>query len=257
MNPIKLSNKELIDRISKQLPKEIAAEYYREMVYCCSLPENDEMLRILRVLQILAALMDGIPSRVTIEREGLERLFRDTGSELKAVLSSSESYQKQLDQKIYRLPVEIAEGIKPKDIAKTISESLQREFDASTIPKTAAALMVVAKQLGIVHSEFITAASNIGDAYRGSSTQAEEAISKMNKRIEDSARIARDASKDLSVKFKSAYWKVLIGTAVGALLMGIVIGASFVRHFDPPKQEIYKYYLETKCPDLPAKPKRK
>jgi len=257
VNPIKLSNKELIDRISKQLPKEIAAEYYREMMYCCSLPENDEMLRILRVLQILTALMDGIPSRVTIEREDLERLFSDTGSELKAVLSSSELYQKQLDQKIYRLPGEIAEGIKPKDIAKTISESLQREFDASTIPKTAAALMVAAEQLRIVHSEFITAASNIGDAYRGSAAQAEEAISKMNRRVEDSARIARDASKDLSVKFKSTYWKVLIGAAAAALLMGIVIGASFVRHFDPPKQEVYKYYVETKCPDPPVKPKRK
>jgi hypothetical protein len=63
VNPINLSNKELIDRIAKQLPKDIAAEYYREMMYCCSLPDNDEMLKILRILQILTALMDGIPSR--------------------------------------------------------------------------------------------------------------------------------------------------------------------------------------------------
>jgi hypothetical protein len=50
---------------------------------------------------------------------------------------------------------------------------------------------------------------------------------------------------------------MLIGAAAAALLMGIVIGASFVRHFDPPKQEVYKYYVETKCPDPPVKPKRK
>jgi hypothetical protein len=66
VNPIKLSNKELIEQISKALPKEIARDYYHEMLYCDSLPENDEMLRILRVLQILTALMDGIPSRVVV-----------------------------------------------------------------------------------------------------------------------------------------------------------------------------------------------
>ncbi len=256
MNPIKLSNKELIDRIAKQLPKEIAAEYYREMMYCCSLPENDEMLRILRTLQILTALMDGIPSRVTVERETLERIFKETVSELKTVLSSSESYQKQLDQKLFRLPGEIAEGIRPKDIAETINESLQRQFDASTIPQTAAALMVVAEQIRKVHSDFSSTASKIGDAYRGSAEEAREATAKMSSQIEHSASVARSATQDLSAQFKNAYWKVLIGAVVAALLMGFVIGASYVRNFDPPKQEIQRYYVESKCEDPPAKHKR-
>jgi hypothetical protein len=257
VNPIRLSNKELIERIAKLLPKDIAAEYYRELMYCCSLPENDEMLRILRILQILTALMEGIPSRVTVEREALERMFRETASDLKTVLSSSEAYQKQLDQKLLRLPGEIAEGIKPKDIAKTINESLQRQFDTSTIPQAAAALILVAEKIRMVHSEFSSAASKIGDAYLGSAAQAEEAIAKMNRRIEDSAKIARSASADLSVKFKSAYWKVLISAAVAAMLSGFVIGVSYVRNFDPPKQEIIEHYVETKCADPPVKLKRK
>jgi hypothetical protein len=212
VNPIKLSNKELIDRIAKQLPKDIAAEYYREMMYCCSLPENDEMLRILRILQILTALMEGVPSRVTVEREALETLFREAASALGTAISSSESYQKQLDQRLFRLPGKIAEGIKPKDIAKTINESLRRQFDTLTIPQTAAALTVVAEQIRRVHAEFSTAASKIGDAYQGSAALAEEAITKMNRQIEESAKIARSASDDLSVKFKSAYWKILISS---------------------------------------------
>ncbi len=257
MNPVKLSNKELIDRISKQLPKDIAAEYYREMMYCCSLPENDEMLRILRILQILTALMEGVPSRVTVEREAMERLFRETLSELKTVLRSSESFQKQLDLRLVRLPGEIAEGIKPGDIAKSINESLQRQFDASTIPQTGAALMAVAEQIGTVHSEFRAAANSIGNAYRGSAAQAREAIDKMRTTIEASAEAARSASVGLMVTFKNAYWKVLISAAIAALLVGFVIGASYVRNFDPPKQEIHRYYVESKCTDPPVKPKRK
>jgi methyl-accepting chemotaxis protein len=254
---MKLSTKQLIDSIAKLYPDDIAAEYYREMMYCCSLPENDEMLRILRILQILTALMEGIPSRVMVEREALERLFSETASDLKAVLSSSESFQKQLDLRLSLLPAAIAEGIQPEDIARTINESLQQQFDSSTIPQTAKALTLVAEQIRTVHSEFSSAASKIGNSYRGAAEEAREAIERMHTTIENSARIARSASADLSVKFKSAYWKVLISAAVGALLAGFVIGASYVRNFDPPKQEIIKYYVESKCPDPPVKPKRK
>ena len=257
MNPIKLSNKELIDRIAKQLPKDIAAEYYREMMYCCSLPENDEMLRILRILQILTALMEGVPSRVTVERESLERVFKEAVSDLKTILSSSESYQKLLDQRLYWLPGEIAKGIRPQDIAKAINERLKQEFDASTIPRTAASLMVVAEQIKTVHSEFSTAAKEIGEAYHGSAAQAKEAIARMSSQIEYSANAARIASKDLSIKFKSAYWIVLASAAVVALLLGIVIGAAYVRNFDPPKQEIYKWYGPPEYDYPPVKSKRK
>ena len=62
--------------------------------------------------------------------------------------------------------------------------------------------------------------------------------------------LADGAPVDLSVKFKSAYWKVLISAAVAALLSGFVIGVSYARNFDPPKQEIIEHYVETKCADL-------
>jgi hypothetical protein len=257
MKPIQLPTKELIERIAEIIPKDISADYYREMLYCCSLPENDEILRILRVMQVLTLLMDRIPSRVMDEREALERLFRETASALKAVLSSSESFQKQLDLRLSLLPAAIADGIQPEVIAKTINESLHQQFVASTIPQTAKALTVIAEQMKKVSSEFSSTASDIGSSYRGAAEEAREAIERMHTTMESSVRIARSASADLSVKFKSAYWKVLIGAAVAALLMGIVIGASYVRHFDPPKQEVFKYYVETKCADPPVKLKRK
>jgi hypothetical protein len=55
------SEPDLIDRIANALPEEVRADYYREMRHCRSLPENDEMLRILRAMQFLALLMDGVP----------------------------------------------------------------------------------------------------------------------------------------------------------------------------------------------------
>ena len=45
------------------------------MRHCQSLPENDEMLRILRAMQFLTLLMVQVPGEVAAEREKLEQLF--------------------------------------------------------------------------------------------------------------------------------------------------------------------------------------
>ena len=52
---------DLIDRIANALPVEVRADYYRGMRYLRSLPENDEMLRILRAMQFLTALIFDAP----------------------------------------------------------------------------------------------------------------------------------------------------------------------------------------------------
>ena len=117
--------------------------------------------------------------------------------------------------------------------------------------------MVVAGQLTMVHSEFSTAASNIGDAYRGSAAQAQEAIARMSSQIEHSANVARSASKDLSVKFKSAYWIVLISAAVVALLIGNCDRRVFCAEFRSSQAGGIQVLHRAKCADPPVKPKRK
>src|ERR1035441_4081005 len=88
---------DLVDRIAAALPAEIRAEYYREFLHCRSLPENDEMLRILRAMQFLTLLMEQVPERVLRERERLERVFGDALERLHSVVEDSGSYQKQLE----------------------------------------------------------------------------------------------------------------------------------------------------------------
>ena len=156
---------DLIDRIANALPAEVRADYYRELRHCRSLPENDEMLRILRAMQFLTLLMVQAPSRVAVELERLEQLFRSALEALQKTLRSGEAYQRQLDQRLSRLPVEIAAGISPQAIAANINESLRQRFVQSTIPETARDLAVVAEQMKKVTTEFRTTASALGDSY--------------------------------------------------------------------------------------------
>ena len=134
------STRDLIDSIAKALPADIRADYYREMMYCRSLQENDEILRVLRAMQFLTLLMEHVPARVVAERQKLEGLFSEAAQSLKTILRSSESYQKQLGEWLIRLPTTIARGIQPETIAANINASLHQQFVASTIGRPAISL---------------------------------------------------------------------------------------------------------------------
>src|SRR5213594_657524 len=95
---------DLIDRIAKALPAEVRADYYRELRHCRSLPENDELLRLIRVMQFLTLLMEQVPSRVMLERQKIEQLFGNAVEKLEKVLTSTISFQVSLDERLSNLP---------------------------------------------------------------------------------------------------------------------------------------------------------
>src|SRR5262245_32512883 len=102
---------DLIDRIANALPEELRADYYRELSHCRNLPENDEMLRILRAMQFLAILIERAPGQVATEREQLAQVLARGIESIQVVHQTSITYQKQLESRIAKLPEEIAKGI--------------------------------------------------------------------------------------------------------------------------------------------------
>jgi len=151
---VKTAEPDLIDRIADGLPAEIRADFYREMRHCRSLPENDEMLRILRIMQFLTLLMEQIPARIGVERERYEQLIGMAAESLQRSLESTEAYRDDIDQRLTGLPDKIAKGISPEIIAGKINESLRQQFIQTTIPQTAEALAVVSTLLRNSSSEF-------------------------------------------------------------------------------------------------------
>jgi len=131
---------DLIDRIANALPEQVRSDYYRELRHCRSLPENDEMLRLLRAMQFLTLLMVQVPADLTRERERLDHTFRSAMQKVQESLNAGTAYQKLLDERLTDLPGQISQGINPATIAMRINESLRQQFAASTIPETARAM---------------------------------------------------------------------------------------------------------------------
>jgi hypothetical protein len=230
---------DLIDRIALALPEEIRAEYYRELLHCRSLPESDEMLRLLRAMQFLVLLIEQAPSRIAEERERLDKLLASTIANITKISAASESFHTALQRKITKLPAEIANGISPEAIAAKINENLKQEFIRSTIPKTAEALAVISDQMKTVCSEFSTTSDSLGNVYRGAAEEARKAIASLQSEMSQATATAGRFTTELNQKFSKAYRLSLVMLAGGALIIGLAIGMMFERFlFSPPERAV-------------------
>jgi hypothetical protein len=231
IDPVKIlpAEPDLIDRIARALPEEFRAEYYRELLHCRSLPESDEMLRLLRAMQFLVLLIEQAPSRVAEERERLGKLLATAMANMSRINAASETYHIALQRKLNTLPADIADGIRPAAVASQINESLRQEFLRSTIPETAEALAVIADRMNNVVSEFAATADGLGNNYRGAAKDAQKAVASLKSEISRATETANRFTTDVAKTFSTAYRWMLVMVAGGALVIGSAIGMMYER----------------------------
>ncbi len=249
---------DLTDLIADALTPELRASYYREMRHCESLPKNDEMLRIIRVIQIHCQFAVRIPGLIAVEREKIQQAFESALKNLQENLQTSQTYQQQLDRHLINLPNRIAEDINPAAIVAKINESLKQEFFRSTIPQTGEALRLVSQQMRSATDEFVGTAKALTHSYSGVSENANQAIEKISRSISGAATAARSASQDLSRSFRQHYRWALYALSGLALLVGIGLGMLFQQWLaDPPVRKLYFYQSDSPAPTpLPVPKKR-
>ena len=226
---------DLIDRIANALPEETRAEYYRELRHCRSLPDNDEMLRLLRAMQFLVLLIEQAPSRVAEERERLDKLLASTVDNVRKMNAASETWHTALERKLTALPADVAHGIRPDEVAGKINENLRQEFIRSTIPQTAEALAAVSGQMKTACSEFTVSANQIGHAYRGAAEDARKAVASLKSEISQATETAERFTSEVAEKFSKAYRWSLFMMAGGVLIVGLAIGMMFERWLISPQ----------------------
>ena len=223
------SGSTLMDRIAEALPEQVRADYYREMLHFRQLPEEDEMLRILRAMQFLVLLIQQAPGQVAEERKQLSTLLAVSLKSLQQTHQASVDYQKQLEQRIVELPEAIARGISPEAIANKINESLRQQFAKAGLPETAKALNSVSRDLREAAKQFDETAIKLTGTYRGIAAQAAESIANLETRLASATQTAENAARSLTKTFWSEYrWSVAALTSA-ALYVGFA-GGMIVQH---------------------------
>ncbi len=257
VQPPDCSQPDLIDRIADSLPAEVRADYYREMRHCRSLPENDEMLRILRAMQFLTLITVQVPERLMAEREKLDHRLNQMIASMEKWLAASEVYQQNLDERLAQLPAAIADGISPQAIAGKINENLRQQFVQSTIPQTAEALTVVAKELRKTTADFAGAAKSLVNQYTGAAEEARQAIQKIESTVSSATATANRAASDLSQTFLQGRRWAMITAAAAALGAGLLLGATLDSRFGRPSQTHQNEVGITTTQEAPKQPLKK
>jgi len=217
-------NRDLMDRIADALPEDQRAAYFREMMYCRSLPENDEMLRVLRAMQFLTLLMKQVPEQVIVERKRLQELLAGCIERFSISFQASEASRRQLDQKLDQLPGFIAAGITQEAIATEINARLQEQFSRSTIPQLLNILQETASNISKTVTLVNSSMGQLQKSHGETTEKAMETLGRMDKAIDHAASTAIREAERLSRGFHQQYWwSIFLLTSV-ALVLGIIMG---------------------------------
>jgi hypothetical protein len=223
---------DLIDRIASALPEELRADYYRELSHCRNLPENDEMLRILRAMQFLTVLIEGAPRRLAMEREQLRQVLADAIESLGSAHQASIMYQKELEARLAKLPEEIAKGISAEAIAIKLGESLRQQFQQTGLPTVAEAIAVEATTLRQASKEFSAALHEFANPRTGAIPHVHEAVRSMKANLQNAGDHIRAQMNGLG---KELYRAIAV-LCVGALGIGFVMGILYYRWITTPAE---------------------
>jgi hypothetical protein len=211
----------LFDSLARLVPPELQTDYYRVLAHTRTLGPDDEMLRILEAMGILALITRHTPKDIADERERIQEML-DLHLQF-----SNESQQKMLgyvhfiEGRLSELPSEIEAGLDPQQIAKILGESLRQHFVQSGVPDTVAGLQATTAAMGNVQKRLNAALLDLTDRDGGVAAKVDSA----NRHIVNTLDRRTKALDELLHEFKTDLLRIWIPLATGgAMLIGMFAG---------------------------------
>lgn len=214
----------LFDELAGLVPEERLTECYRVIAHTRTLSPNDEMLRILEAMGVLALLTRETPIAIVAERKLFQKILETSASQASAVEKRMEAYTARLESRLAQLPKELETGLDPPRIAKLLGESLRQSFQRSGIPATCSALSQSCAELNSVQKQLLNvlrevAHPDIGLVARTKSTN--------DSLLRNMAARAQQVD-DFFVKLEKQVWAVWLPViASAALALGFFLGTWF------------------------------
>jgi len=221
----------MFDSLATLVPDELQTAYYRVLAHTRTLSPNDEMLRILEAMGILALLTRHTPKDIADERERLQELLEAHQQHSEQAQQNMLGYFHELESRLANLPGEIEAGLDPKQIVKMLGESLRQHFLRSGVQETVSALQTTNAAMTSAQKELSSALCTLSDSYGGVVVQVERA----NNRIEYSLESRVKTMDALLHEWKSDLLRVWIPLVIGAsMLVGMFGGMEIQGCRDAP-----------------------
>ena len=222
------SAEDLFDEIASLLEPGLREAFYRCMLYFKHLRPDDELLRLVEAIGFLALLIRGAPHAVAVEREQLAQLLETSLATMHASAEAGQAYQQQLDDRLTKLPADLAQGISPEAIARAITESLRQQFVQSGLPATVDALTALSQQLTQAIGQLQRAAGQL-HACTGIANQAHVALDQVRASVAKVTDAAQGTVAELRHQVRVEGLRAVGVLCAAAWLLGIFGGVAFER----------------------------
>ena len=165
----------MFDSLARLVPDKLQTAYYLVLAHTRTLSPDDEMLRILEAMGILALLTRHTPKDIADERERLQELLEAQQHQSEQAQRNMLGYVHEPDSRLADLPCEIKAGLDPKQIAKMLGESLSQHFLRSGVQDTVSVLQTTSTAMTSAQKELSAALRTLSDSHGGAVAQVERA----------------------------------------------------------------------------------
>ena len=211
----------LFDELAGLVPAERQAEYYRVIAHTRTLSPNDEMLRVLEAMGILALLTRETPVEIAAERKALRKILENSASQANVVEKRMEEYASRLESRLAQLPKELETGLDPPRIAKLLGESLRQCFQQSGLPDTARALGQSCSEMNSIETQLVNVLREVAHPEGGVIAKVRSANESLFRSVAARAQQIDDLLGRLE-KQVWATWLPIVASA--ALALGFFLG---------------------------------
>jgi hypothetical protein len=246
----KAEGQTLFDELAGLVPAERRAEYYRVIAHTRTLSPDDEMLRILEAMGILALLTREMPAEIAAERESLRKILERSATQATAVEKRMAGYASHLESRLAQLPKELETGLDPPRIAKLLGESLRQCFQQSGLPDTARALDQSCSEMNSVQTQLVNVLREVAHPDIGVMAKVRSA----NDSLLRSMTTRAQQMDDFLVRLEKQVWAIWLPVvASAALAIGFALGTWFAneRQAASDKPGTVQSQQELTAPDAP------
>jgi hypothetical protein len=211
----------LFDSLARLVPEELQKEYYRVLAHTRTLSPDDEMLRILEAMGILALLTRHTPKDIADERERFQEMLALHQQTSVETQQETARYVHELESRLKSLPAEVETGLNPEQVTKILGESLRQHFLKSGISATVTGLQATNTAMTSAQRELSNALHKLSDSHFGVVAQIESANTRLTHSLESRAKTVDALLREL----KADVLRIWIPMACGAaLLIGLFAG---------------------------------
>jgi hypothetical protein len=215
-------SKTLFDELAGLVPAERLAEYYRVIAHTRTLGPNDEMLRLLEAMGLLALLTRETPAEIAAERKSLQKMLESSASQANVVEKRMAGYASHLESRLAQLPKELETGLDPPRIAKLLGESLRQCFQQSGLPDTARALDQCCSEMNSVQEQLVNVLREVAHPDIG----VIEKVRSANDSLLRSMTTRAQQMDDFLVRLEKQVWAIWLPVvASAALALGFFLGS--------------------------------